>query len=625
MNFFSPMALFFGLAALPIIAFYFLKVRQRKVTVPTLLFWNKVFQEKAPQSLFQKLRHPLSLLAQLLLLLLLVLALADPTFSSTADGARKTILILDNSASMRAPEGGSTRLARAKKEALSLVDGLRYFDTMAIIAASGEPQIISGLTDRQATLRQRVSDITPTDNPTRLSPAIDLARTLLAGEKNPAIVLISDGCFDSALLNQPDIQFIPVTPQQQGTAPGSAARSNPNAGITRFQARRSLADPISYDIFIQIDSFDPNPINCTLELSLDGNLIDVYPLSLNSQKPWQQTLTKSSTSGAATPGRLTARLIHPDALSTDNQAFAVVPPARRTLVDLSHAQSFFLRKAFESIPLVDIAPPGNTRAPDLTVLYKTLPNPLPPGPLLIIDPQSDTELFTLQKPLANPALQTAPDQTASPLLTNVQWDGIYLPQAQKLTPKGSVTPLVTTLAPESDPILFSALGTDGSKALVFAGAIDTGDFPLRTAFPILLANSVNYFQGLTGEFTPAHPTGQSLTLPRPITTNTQANPTLTDPQGKTHPLALTPQSIITPSLTQTGFWLLTQNNQTTPIPVNLCDARESNLTPATPTTQPAQTSSQKLTSGAPLWFYLLAAGLTLLALEWYLYQRRWIT
>jgi hypothetical protein len=70
--------------------------------VSTVIFWRQIFDEKKPRSLWQRLRHLISLLVQLALLVLLVTALAEPFFSWEAQSAQRIILVLDNSASMNA-------------------------------------------------------------------------------------------------------------------------------------------------------------------------------------------------------------------------------------------------------------------------------------------------------------------------------------------------------------------------------------------------------------------------------------------------------------------------------------------------------------------------------------------
>ena len=107
MNLVNPTALLLAGLAVPIVVFYILKIRLRRVPVSTLLFWQQIFEEKKPRSLWQRLRHLLSLLLQLAFLALLVFALAEPIFRWQQARARRLVLVVDNSASMNA-----TRRAR---------------------------------------------------------------------------------------------------------------------------------------------------------------------------------------------------------------------------------------------------------------------------------------------------------------------------------------------------------------------------------------------------------------------------------------------------------------------------------------------------------------------------------
>ena len=70
------------LLTIPIVIFYILKIRLRQVPVSTTIFWQQIYDEKRPRSLWQTLRHWLSLLVQIVWLMLLVFALAEPYFLS---------------------------------------------------------------------------------------------------------------------------------------------------------------------------------------------------------------------------------------------------------------------------------------------------------------------------------------------------------------------------------------------------------------------------------------------------------------------------------------------------------------------------------------------------------------
>src|SRR5260370_36292954 len=136
----NPAALAWLLLAVPVVIFYILKIRLKRIPVSTVLFWRQIFDEKRPRSLWERLRHLISLALQLLLLLLLGAALAEPFFSWEALSARRVILVLDNSASMNATDVAPSRLARAKDEARQVIQGLRFRDEMAIVPAGTQPR-----------------------------------------------------------------------------------------------------------------------------------------------------------------------------------------------------------------------------------------------------------------------------------------------------------------------------------------------------------------------------------------------------------------------------------------------------------------------------------------------------
>src|SRR5688572_24855254 len=124
----NPTALLWLLLVIPVVVFYILKIRLKRVPVSTVIFWRQIFDEKKPRSLWQKIRHLVSLLVQLLLIALLVSALTEPFLASEARNARRVILVIDNSASMGATDAEPNRLAKAKEEAHELIKGLRARD-----------------------------------------------------------------------------------------------------------------------------------------------------------------------------------------------------------------------------------------------------------------------------------------------------------------------------------------------------------------------------------------------------------------------------------------------------------------------------------------------------------------
>src|SRR5438874_3302262 len=199
MSFAFPLALAWAALTVPIVIFYILKIRLRRVPVSTTIFWQQIYDEKRPRSLWQILRHLISLLVQIIWLLLLVFALTEPFFTWEILQARRLILIVDNSASMRATDvsaSGGTRLDVAKQLGRQVISGLRFRDEMAIVAAGVQPQVVCGLTGHERTLQTALAGIQPSDGPTRVADAVDLGKRLLADAKHGRVVVLSDGCFD---------------------------------------------------------------------------------------------------------------------------------------------------------------------------------------------------------------------------------------------------------------------------------------------------------------------------------------------------------------------------------------------------------------------------------------------
>jgi von Willebrand factor type A domain/Aerotolerance regulator N-terminal len=484
MNFAVPTALAWAALALPLVALYILKVRLRRAPVSTTLFWRQIFDEKKPRSIWQRLRHLISLLVQILLLLLLVFALAEPFFPWEVLQARRLILIVDNSASMLATDAAPTRLAVARDIGFGIISRLRTRDEMALLCAGAPPRVVCGLTGHQRTLRQALQAVAPTGGPTRMAEAVELARRLIGDHPRGQIVLLSDGCFrdSESLLAAEDVSL-----QRVG-------ERTANVGITQFQVRRSLVAPLGYEILVEVSNASDNEAECRLELDLDERPVDVVPLKLAPEQRWRQTFEKTSAEG----GRLTGRLKHADALSLDNEAVAILAPPQRQRVLLVTAGNRFLQQALQANACVDLtvasAAPEQLEADTVVVFHRQTPQTLPAGNVLVVDPANATELWELGQPLVNPLVtEQARD---SPLMRHVRLDNVLMPQARQLRMTAKAQVLAGALS--GDP-LYCACESPRGKVLVLTVNLDEGDLTFRTAFPILVTNALTWFAGRGAE------------------------------------------------------------------------------------------------------------------------------
>ena len=329
---------------------------------------------------------------------------------------------------------------------------MRLGDELAIIAAEAQPRVACGPTDHQRTLRAALESIEACDGPTRVNHAVALARRLLSGsEKVRRVVVLTDGGFDGAaeLARQEDVELIKL-----GTNAG-------NVGITRLQARRSLLDPIGYEILVEVCNASDESASFRLELELDDDPIDVVPLTLPAGERTVQVFEKTSGDG----GRLRAHVDRVDSLPADNTAWAILPRRSRQKVTLVTPGNLFLEKVFEAIPLVDLtvvkigpdgqaasANPAGASAGSITVFHRKVPDVLPAGQVLVIEPDRSGPLWDLGEALHNPIV--AKQDKDSPLMRHIRLDNVVVPEARKLTLKRPAHILAESAA--GDPLYAAA-------------------------------------------------------------------------------------------------------------------------------------------------------------------------
>ena len=106
--------------------------------------------------------------------------------------------------------------------------------------------------------------------------------------------MLSDGCFAESAKLADDKQ---VELRTVGTRAS-------NVGITNFQVRRSLLDPIGYEILTEVTNASDEPVECRLDIDLNDAPVDVIPLSLAPGQTWSKAIEKTSIDG----GRLMARI-----------------------------------------------------------------------------------------------------------------------------------------------------------------------------------------------------------------------------------------------------------------------------------------------------------------------------
>jgi hypothetical protein len=308
-----------SLAALaPLAAIYLLKVRPRRRPTTALFLWRQIVQEHRPHHLLHRLRDLWSLLLMALAFAAVAFALAEPRWGD-AD-RRDLLLVIDTSASMAAPDGGSTRLARAQERIRDVARSMDGVQRVAVATIDRDLRFLSHLTDNPREILAVVDRVQASNHKLNLRALprdfeSEQPEKKDSNAKRHRVLLVSDGGFDAATL-PPHIEFIRVGGQKD------------NIGIVAADLDFVPGERDQLRFFFQTASSGRQPREIDLLLSfISGGATElkkVIPISVGPGVNEPQVLTIEG----AQPGRWIAKLDLNDSLEADNTVHLVArqPP-----------------------------------------------------------------------------------------------------------------------------------------------------------------------------------------------------------------------------------------------------------------------------------------------------------
>ena len=352
-SFMSLQAGWFALLALPLILFYFLKLRRPQVRVPSLVLWQQVINDQRVNSPFQRFKRNLLLLLQLLLLAALVLAAMQPFISGRADRAQYLPVLVDCSASMGATDTASrqTRLAMAVDAVDKLIDDLLPDQRMAIVAVADTAQRVTSFTDNKRVLRQALRELEVRQVASSLEDALRMAQAMARSYPIDSVLLYTDG-------NVPErIEFeLPFDINYQ-----RIGKVEPNLGITALSARRAGTE--QWNVFVRIAGSKTTQSGATIELLGTGAALgkgvvmgEDY-VRVGDDESARVMFAVDTTEALDLEVRLKPE--GSDALVADNQAYLSLPAPRPLKVYCAPTLAAF-HKALTMMPDVELADTSGT-------------------------------------------------------------------------------------------------------------------------------------------------------------------------------------------------------------------------------------------------------------------------
>lgn len=644
MNFAAPFAFALGGLAVAVVILYILKVRRRPVVVPYLHLWQTLVTETKSVTLFKKLKRLLSLLLQLAILAGLIFAVARPSIGDGSLLQKHVVLVLDVSASMGAIEGAQkTRFDLLMDRAQKIIQDRNPDDDWMIVEASDRVQVLSSFTKSTIRLREALKNAHLTSRSLDVESTCAFAREVSRDRKSPLMLYLSDGNagqLQTAIAKDKNAQLIVV------------GEARENVGIVRFSARKNSSLGTDY-ILAKVKNFGDQEREFQMEIALDNATQKVITKKLAAGAEETEKLQLSLQKGGTLRLSLTfnekQRAAVTDALEIDNTAYAVAQPERLrrvVLVTENEESAAPFRIAFESMgEVVDESSIAVTaeqyaalkpeeRAADITICHNVLPADIPARGNLIL-------IHTPMPPFV-PAQVTGED----PLPVVLEWDrehvlNRYLNYREMKLPRANIIKIAgssgVNIVDGGDSPLIAAFDLADRRVVYVAFDMMSELFPFRLAFPMLMRNTIAWFEteeDLMLEDTyppgaiirPLRKVNINNTAVNNITANTNANITVRWFEGaaeKREQIPVIEGRFQFEHTEETGPVAMLIGDREFSTSVNLFDPAESAIAPPAErgADAPQGATGFRLGSGE-LWTWFALGALALWLLEWLFYHRR---
>ena len=479
----APAALWAFMAVPVLIVLYLLRVRRREHVVSSVLLWVKSAPSRSAFRPSRRIERSLLLLLQIVAAAALAAALAQPSLLGWTAGSGDVVLVLDASMSMRARDVAPTRFDRARGEARDVLARLAPGHRAGLVLAAARPLVLVPPTADLGRLAAALAQAQPWDVAGDVRGAVDLATQLVPGGRGRVLVWT-----DAARASVPALPN--VTARVLGTA-------DANTGIV---ALRVVRDAGAGRALVRVTNFGRAAVRAPLRVTRDGALVYGATLALAAGE------TRTVGFPVSGSGVLRAQLDVRDALPDDKTAEALLDPAPLPSVLLVGPDDPPLERLLRVAPVSRAAAtretdPAAWRGYDVVILDRVTTGPVPPGRYLAIG--------TVPPNLpANPTgTVDAPDiatwDRRDPVLRFVDFGDVHVRQALRLAPESG-----HVLAAGPSPLVW-AYDARGIRAIVVAFGLADSDLPQHVAFPVLLANSLAWLGGDTGDLR----AGQALEVP----------------------------------------------------------------------------------------------------------------
>ena len=307
-----PSTLLWALAAGVVVVLYLRSIRPPRVQVARPNLWREVLGEPRSSAQVWRRRRMISAAIHISVVMLLALAAGDPCLQRP----RTVVFVVDNSQSMGAVEGGTSRLTSARALLKKYLETIGPREYAAIVTTAGRPVVVSPAEQNLERVAGAIERIRSVDLPSQVSDALAIATDQAARGTRLQIHLLSDGCFEGADQANHGAE---VVVHFLGSAAG-------NGAVTRLAVRRYPDDARKFQVLTEVANRSDAALNAPVRVLLDGKSIHESDCQVDAGSTARVVADLESEKG----GALVAMLDHTDPLMGDNRLEVTLPPVADT-------------------------------------------------------------------------------------------------------------------------------------------------------------------------------------------------------------------------------------------------------------------------------------------------------
>jgi Aerotolerance regulator N-terminal len=606
----SPIqAVLLWLAASAFALWLYLHQRPTRRKVSTLQFWADL-----PPSVYRRrrwLREPWAFLAQVLFLLFVIFALANPRWGRVTE-SRRVAIVLDTSIWSQVQRSGeSPWIDLVRQQTYRFMNTLPPTDEVLLLRAEPDALPLLPFTHDRAEQRRIVAQTRASSGIADIPRALGAGRSALAGSRAGILVYIGPG-----MLDEQQAGSLAQLRQSWGTGDGSGDRPQflvrlagsqkplENRGISRLALQRDATQPARWHLLTQLKNYGDAKSDFTLKLSLGGQALSQRK---GSMAPGQVTGLNDQFI-AAQGGFLTAEIIPADDLKADDRAVVYVPPFRPIDIAVFTSRASFeddLRSALATNPYLraQFVPPGAvvTPLPDMAIYdVASAPAQSTYNSIYFVRGQ--------QGKGAHPIRLTGWN-SQHPATRWVRTQDVSVRNAASVSVRAADTVLASGEGHPEIPLIV-AREENRHKVLLIGFDPHDSNFPQQSAFPLLMAGAVEWLTHPIEDVSESLAAGE-LDLPGPATR-------ILSPSGGDVSFARNGSSLHLLAL-DTGLYRVIGPNRSSTVAVNAPPLLPSQrIIPTAVESAPVAGESAPY-QGTYLWQWLVLLAMMALWAEWWVF------